>query len=172
MFNLSIIAFYHPPVHGNWQCQFQGWFINYGIMSSIFFSGAISGHMYLTIKLRGYKFTNEKLIKLTVGIVLLAGGIAAIPYSTHQYEDLEANCWLAEGEYDTTVRNGTIMRFATHYGIIWVICIFCAWCYITIFKYVKELRDQLRSSVLRSNATPTEMERTVYRLMYYPGVYS
>jgi uncharacterized membrane protein (DUF106 family) len=50
IFNLSIIAFYHPPVHGNWECQFQGWVINYGIMSSILFSGAIAGHMNYMIR--------------------------------------------------------------------------------------------------------------------------
>jgi uncharacterized membrane protein (DUF106 family) len=53
IFNLSIIAFYNPPSHGHWQCQFQGWVINYGIMSSIFFSGAIAGHMkYMIQKVR------------------------------------------------------------------------------------------------------------------------
>jgi hypothetical protein len=50
IFNLSIIAFYNPPSHGHWQCQFQGWVINYGIMSSIFFSGAIAGHMFYMIR--------------------------------------------------------------------------------------------------------------------------
>jgi hypothetical protein len=50
IFNLSILAFYNPPVHGNWECQFQGWTINYGIMASILFSGAIAGHMYFLIQ--------------------------------------------------------------------------------------------------------------------------
>jgi uncharacterized membrane protein YciS (DUF1049 family) len=169
IFNLSIIAFYHPPVHGNWQCQFQGWLINYGIMSSIFFSGAIAGHMYLTIKVRGYKLTNQRLLYLGIFVVLLSTGIAAIPFSTHQYEDLNANCWLAEGEYGTSVTHGIIMRFATHYGLIWATCIFCAFCYVAIVKYVQEIKKQLRNSVLSSNKGPSEMEKTIYRLQYYPG---
>ena len=169
IFNMSIIAFYNPPVHGNWQCQFQGWLINFGIMSSIFFSGAIAGHMYLSITKRNYRFTQTMLLQLTAIIVVAAGLLAAIPYSTHQYDDLNANCWIAEGEYGTSITNGIIMRFATHYGIIWGVCIFCAWSYKTIFKFVQDLKEQLRTSVLTSNRGPSELERTVYRLQYYPG---
>jgi hypothetical protein len=174
IFNLSIIAFYNPPVHGNWPCQFQGWMVNFGIMSSIFFSGAIAGHMYLSITKRNYRFTQTLLMKLTVVIIIVAGLIAVIPFATHQYEDLNANCWIAEGEYDTSVTNGIIMRFATHYGIIWAVCIFCAWSYKTIFQFVQDLKIQLRTSVLRASKGPSDLERTVYRLQYYPGrcVYS
>jgi hypothetical protein len=169
VFNLSIIGFYHPPVHGNWQCQFQGWLINYGIMSSIFFSGTIAGHMYLTIKMTRYKLTNHKLLIIASVIALLSGGIAAIPFSTHQYEDLNANCWLAEGEYGTSVTYGIVMRFATHYCLIWLTCIFCAFCYIAIVRYVQDIKEQLRGSVLSSRKGPSEMEKTIYRLQYYPG---
>lgn len=61
------------------------------------------------------------------------------------------------------------MRFATHYGIIWSVCIFCAWCYITIFRYVQEVREALRQSALSVTNERSEVERTVYRLQYYPG---
>lgn len=169
IFNMSIIGFYHPPVHGNWQCQFQGWLVNYGIMSSIFFSGTIAAHMYLTIKVRGYKLTNMRLLYLSTCIVLVSAGIAAIPFSTNQYEDLNANCWLAEGEYGTSVTNGIIMRFATHYGLIWLTCIFCAFSYVAIVKYVRDIKEQLRNSVLSMTKGPSEMEKTIYRLQYYPG---
>ena len=50
IFNLSIIGFYNPPSHGHWQCQFQGWVVDYGIISSIFFSGTIAGHMNYMIR--------------------------------------------------------------------------------------------------------------------------
>jgi hypothetical protein len=107
---------------------------------------------------------------LTLTIVFVAAGIAAIPYSTGQYEDLGANCWLAaQGEYDTRVKWGIVMRFATHYGVIWSVCIFCAWCYITIFRYVQEVREALRQSALSVTNERSEVERTVYRLQYYPG---
>lgn len=61
------------------------------------------------------------------------------------------------------------MRFATHYGIIWSVCIFCAWCYITIYHYVQEVREALRQSALSVTNERSEVEKTVYRLQYYPG---
>jgi hypothetical protein len=168
VFNFSIIAFYNPPVHGSWQCQFQGWISHFGMLSSIFFSGAIAGHMHLSIKKRNYRFTQATQIKLTVAIIVVAASIAAIPYSTHQYDDMGVKCWIAEGEYDTSVRNGTIMRFATLFVIVWVVCIFCAWSYKTVFQYVQQLKAQLKTNI-RQNQEPCNLERTVYRLQYYPG---
>lgn len=100
----------------------------------------------------------------------MAGGIAAVPYSTGQYEDLGGYCWLAaQGAYDTSVKWGIVMRFATHYGIIWSVCIFCAWCHITILRYVQKVREALRQSALSVTNERSEVEKTVYRLQYYPG---
>jgi hypothetical protein len=110
------------------------------------------------------------LLKLSIGIILLAGAIASIPFATHQYDDLGAQCWLAaQGEYGTSITWGIVMRFATHYGIIWAVCIYCAWCYITIFKYVNEMREALRNSVRSVTNERSDVEKTVYRLQYYPG---
>jgi ABC-type Fe3+-siderophore transport system permease subunit len=168
IFNLSIIAFYNPPVHGNWQCKFQGWLIDYGIMSSIFFSGAIAAHMYYTITKRNYHLTPKVFYILAGVVVVVSAGIAALPFATNQYDDLGAQCWIvAQGEYGTTVRNGVIMRFLTHYGIIWMVCIYCAWSYVTVIRYVVETKRSLRTSSVNSR---TDVERTIFRLQYYPGI--
>lgn len=198
IFNLSILAFYNPPVHGNWECKFQGWLINYGIMSSIFFSGAISAHMYFSITKIDYQLSKKSFTTLCLFVVAISTAIAALPFATNQYDDLGrltllqtfkilnlnsllfdvllfigAQCWIvAQGEYNTTVTNGVLFRFVTHYGIIWCICIICAYCYVTIYKFVKENREKLKrnSSVsLYSPLARTDVEKIVYKLQYYPG---
>jgi hypothetical protein len=92
--------------------------MNFGIMSSIFFSGTIAGHMYLTITRRNYLLTPRRFTILSISVFILSAAISALPFSTNQYDDLGAQCWLvAQGEYGTSVRNGVIMRFGTHYGM-------------------------------------------------------
>ncbi len=74
--------------------------------------------MYLTITNKNYSLTPQRFKILSICVVLASTAIAALPFSTNQYDDLGAQCWLAgQGEYGTSVRNGTIMRFGTHYGM-------------------------------------------------------
>ncbi len=57
-------------------------------------------------------------------------------------------------------------RHVLFVGLIWLICIFCAWSYVTIIKYVQETKASLRISSVNSK---NEVEQTIFRLQYYPG---
>jgi hypothetical protein len=172
IFNLSHnILFFNPPSDGTIMCNLQGWLISFSRMSSIFYSGIMSAHMYMVIRRRGnYELTVPLLKNIIIVVHVVAAILASIPFATNQYSDIGPKCWIAENENGRNRRNGNIMRFTTHYNIIWFVCICCTYVYRDIHKYIKSINRGLREhSISGTSMSCDKILHTLNLLKFYPG---
>lgn len=168
LFALNKIIFYHPPKNNTPQCNFQGWYNGFTTLSSTLFSFLMSYYMYNLIIKKNYTLTNFNLILKSIFIFFISSLLAAIPLTTHQIGNTGLNCSILEdGSSNTSKTDGIVMRYLLYYGIVWFVCLYSLWAYITIYNYILSLRTHLQTSI-----TSNEIERTVYRLRYYPGLLS
>lgn len=159
------LAFVNVPTTGSPTCRFHGWFLNFSVLSSLFFTASISGYMNTTIRRqRKIEFTHKHLAILAIVVVSVAGGLAAFPFITDQYVQLGAHCWIAEDEEGRDRMAGVLYRMLTHYGVIWAANAYIAISYYSVFQYLVATSRQLQS-----NANQEHIFKTVKILMYYPG---
>jgi hypothetical protein len=160
------LAFYNPPATGTDACRFQGWFINFSLLSSLMFTAAISGYMNATLRRnrREVELNAKNLTLLSAVIFGSSGFCAALPLISDQYVDLGPRCWIAENEDGRDRKAGVIYRFATHYGVIWVLNIYLFVCFYEVIKYLRE-----NASQRAARGDNQQIQRTIRILMYYPS---
>jgi magnesium-transporting ATPase (P-type) len=160
------MAFYNPPETDTDLCRFQGWLINFSLLSSLMFTTSISVYMKATLSRnrREVELNAKNLTTLCVVIFSFASFCASLPFISDQYADLGPKCWIAENEEGRNRKLGVIYRFATHYGIIWAlnICLFV--CYYEVIKYLRENANQRAA-----RGDDRQIQRTIRILMYYPS---
>jgi hypothetical protein len=105
--------------------------------------------------------------------VVVAGGVAALPFITDQYVNLGAACWIAETEEGRPRIPGIIYRFPGHYCIIWACNIYIFFSYRSVLKYLSLLRVEKRKaresrSSFQLSEENMQIKKTVHLLMYYP----
>jgi hypothetical protein len=168
------VAFYNPPPTDTVACRFQGWFLNASLLCSLFFSTSISAYMASTIRRsKKYVINARNLTILTAVIVVVAGGVAALPFITDQYVSFGPVCWIAETEEGRPRIPGIIYRFPGHYCIIWACNIYIFVSYRSVLKYLSLLRGEKRAAresrpSIQLSEENMQIKKTVHLLMYYP----
>jgi hypothetical protein len=163
------VAFYNPPETDTDLCRFQGWFINFSLLSSLMFTAAISGYMNATLSRnrREVELNARNLTILASVIFGFSGLCAALPLISDQYVDLGPRCWIAENEEGRDRNAGVAYRFATHYGVIWALNIYLFVCFYEVIKYLRE-----NASQRAARGNNQQIERTIRILMYYPSKFA
>ena len=184
LFNFNKILFFQSTSEKTSKCLFQGWFNGFTTISTVLFSGLISYYMSSLITKRNYSLSNSNLIVISICIYILSSLLAAIPFITNQFGEIGIGCGILEdGSKNTSKTVGIAMRYSLYYGIIWFVCLYCIWAYISIYKFITNIKKQLQA-----NRTPLnnpnnnynnnnnrekkeifDIEKTIYRLRYYPG---
>ena len=86
---IGYLVFYNPPNTGTWQCYTQAFLIQYFISLSMYFSLAVSTHMYsLIVARKVYRMTNLLFGRAVVIALLFALVCACIPFITDQYGNI------------------------------------------------------------------------------------
>lgn len=114
---------YNPPDTGTWQCYTQAFFIQYFISLSMYFSLAVSTHMYsLIVARKVYRMTNLLFGRAVLIALLIALICACIPFATDQYGNIGPFCWIALEHDNSGGRHvGYAMRASLMHGQIWLI---------------------------------------------------
>jgi hypothetical protein len=168
-------AFYNPPATDTVACRFQGWFLDAMLLCSLFFSTSIAAYMSSAIRRsKKYVINARNLTILTAVIVVVAGGVAALPLITDQYINFGAVCWIAETEEGRPRIPGIIYRFPGHYCIIWACNIYIFFSYHSVLKYLSLLRVEKRKArdsrrSVQLSEENMQIKKTVHLLMYYPS---
>jgi hypothetical protein len=120
-----------------------------------------------------YDLNTRNLTILTAVIVVVAGGVAALPLITDQYINFGAVCWIAETEEGRPRIPGILYRFLGHYCIIWACNIYIFFSYRSVLKYLSLLRVEKRKaresrSSFQLSEENMQIKKTVHLLMYYP----
>ncbi len=88
-----------------------------------------------------------------------------ISFSIDQYARIGCKCWIVLNEHGRNYVNGNIMRFTTHYGVIWTVLIFMCYCYKSIYEFV--ITSQIDNT--KSSKSNNDSLEAVKLLLYYPG---
>jgi uncharacterized membrane protein len=159
------VAFYNVPSTGTMACDFQGWSLSFCFVWTVLAALAISVYMLLTIeRKRRISLSWKRLLKLTVAQVVFSALLASAPFITDQFGYIGARCWIQESGSPTRRQNGTILRFAGYFVVVWVCNIVIVWSYYRVIRYVHFLDS---NNILSVRAQ--FIHRTVNVLLMYPG---
>lgn len=159
------VAFYKVPSTGTMACNFQGWSLSFCFVCTVFAAAAISVYMLLTIeRKRRISLSWKRLVVLAAGIVVFSAALAAAPFITDQFGYIGSRCWIQESGDNERRQNGTILRFAGYFAVVWLCNIIIVWSYYRVIRYVRYLD---RNNILSVRAQ--FIHRTVNVLLMYPG---
>lgn len=173
LFPLGWCMFYFPPKDNTWQCNLQGWWIQFFPVAAIYFSFLIAVHIYLLIVMPRYRLTTPTLVKACLGVITLSLICSLVPLITKQYGNLGYSCWitLGDGDDDQEEKVGFAMRFGLEYAQVWAICLCNGILYFKILSYFKTIKERNRQSVLQGlHSGPDRVEQAILRLQYYPAI--
>lgn len=132
------VAFYYPPSTGTFTCNLQGFLINFSFVATSMCAALIAGYMMLTATMGHRIALSLRNLSISAAVIVFVSMcMGLMPLLTNQYANLGARCWIAEDEDGRDLRNGVIMRFASHYIPVWISNLFILYACVRLVVYFR-----------------------------------
>jgi len=154
--SLFSVAWLFPvPDDRTWLCRFQGWWIQFFPVTSVYLSLLTTVHIFLLItRSKAQHMKVSTMWRLALLSVLLSLGGSVGPFVTDHYGLLGKSCWIALDEDGRDQRVGKAFRFAFQYAAVWTICLVNIFLYYRMYNFTRTLSKQNQKAVAGSGSSP------------------
>ncbi|KAL4434718.1 hypothetical protein ABPG74_017138 [Tetrahymena malaccensis] len=123
-------------IENNWSCQASAFLLQFGQLSSVFWSTMISHAIYSAI-IKGHIEESSLLKKYMVITYGVSGIISSVPFINGSYGPVEYFCWIQINQHDKIASNQ--IRMCLFYLPIWALFLIQIFFYFKIDRFEKKI---------------------------------